>query len=956
MLPAEGGDGSLGFIAKRIIDGDYTGYSAASAGDFNGDGFDDLIIGAKGAEPNGVKSGQSHIVFGSSSGLPALLELSALNGTNDFLLTGNNNDLVGHSVSGAGDINGDGLDDVIIGAPEGSDFAGRSYVVFGKESNIDAALELSSLDGINGFILTGIHKHDAAGWSVNGGGDVNGDGIDDLIIGAKYADPNGNNLSGQAYVVFGSKNSFPASLNLSSLNGTNGFTLNGITTHDRAGSSVDLGGDLNADGFDDIVIGAPFAIRDGTHFQGQTYVVFGNSSFDSTPTFELSALDGSNGFIINGAVPWGWSGYRVNTGGDFNGDTIDDLIIDARFVEEAYVVFGSNDFPENQTFELSSLDGKNGFVLEGNLEDPDWAGDVNGDGFDDIVSGTNFVNGYVVFGSSDVPATLDASGRDGSNGFHVFGPHINDVSGGGDINGDGVDDLIFGAPFNSYLNRNYGVTFVLFGRRAPDAVDNSFTTNEDTAAVINPVANDEDKDGDPLSIHSFDSSGLQGTLVENSDGTFRYDPNGRFETLNTGDSATDTFTYEVSDGRAGFDTATVVVAITGVNDAPEAMADMASTDEDTEITTGNVLLNDTDVDNPRSDLSVISLDTTGTRGLVVYNGDGTFTYDPNGQFEGLDEGGSDTDSFSYTVSDGNADDTATVTVTITGADEGPDEGLLVTILDDNTDPDGQVTLREALAYAKTLPDAPDTPIITFADNLTGGTITLGSQLDVSSSVTIDGHIDNDGIPDITIDANADGDDDPTTWVDDSSNIVAPRRVFEIAEDLTVTLDGLRITGGATDGDFESGGGVRVGSNAVVTIMNSTIYGNSASGHGGGISAKGNLAITNSAVENNSANFDGGGIFVDSLGDINIDSSTISGNYSGQGIGGIHISALLGYPDDVINVKITNSQIFKNNGGTHHPSVFVLHRGGSGRALSMRRAMRRSPLVKNDVLDRATFFG
>ncbi len=118
-------------------------------------------------------------------------------GSNGFALNGvAAGNRSGSSVSNAGDINGDGIDDLIIGAPEpNSSGSGTSYVVFGgTEVGATGTLELSSLDGSNGFALNGVATGDRLGSSVSNAGDINGDGIDDLIIGAPDADPNNNSM------------------------------------------------------------------------------------------------------------------------------------------------------------------------------------------------------------------------------------------------------------------------------------------------------------------------------------------------------------------------------------------------------------------------------------------------------------------------------------------------------------------------------------------------------------------------------------------------------------------------------------------------------------------------------------------------------------------------------------------------------------------------------------------
>ena len=555
-------DGSNGFTLNGIDAGDQSGVSVSSAGDVNGDGYDDLIIGADGADPGGNnRAGETYLVYGGASapGRDGVLDLSGLDGTNGFILTGiDAYDYSGASVSSAGDINGDGYDDLIIGATRAGGAAGETYVVYGGANapGTDGVLDLGALDGTNGFILTGIDANDQSGRSVSSAGDINGDGYDDLIIGANGAD----NGAGETYIIYGGASApgIGGVLDLGALDGTNGFILTGIDGDDRSGSSVSSAGDVNGDGYDDLIIGARFADPNGRREAGETYVVYGGASAPGTGgVLDLGALDGTNGFILNGIDASDFSGFSVSSAGDVNGDGYDDLIIGARLADpngasgagETYIVYGGASAPgTGGVLDLSDLDGTNGFTVTG-IDAGDnsgfsvsSAGDVNGDGYDDLIIGARFAdpNGdrdageaYIVYGGASAPGTdgvLDLGALDDTNGFILAGIDRFDYSGSsvssaGDINGDGYDDLIIGAHMaDPNGDSGAGETYVIYGgatgtesltpvTASGTAAADNFTGNAGADSFTAIATNDVVRGGagdDTISITTLDFAAIDG--------------------------------------------------------------------------------------------------------------------------------------------------------------------------------------------------------------------------------------------------------------------------------------------------------------------------------------------------------------------------------------------------------------------------------------------------------------
>jgi hypothetical protein len=463
---AEVADGNGGFAIDGEMDQDDAGIGVGGAGDVNGDGLDDVIIGARNSGFSGIGAGRGYVVFGKGDTTSVMLSSLGLGG---FALdSGEVGPAVatGNSVDGAGDFDGDGLADVIIGAHQArvdSEYTGQAFVVFGTADT--AAVSLGSL-GSAGVSAAG-SPGDLAGWAVRGAGDVDGDGLADVVIGG---------LHGPVYVVFGDPN--PGDLALGSL-GLRGFAIHPEAAADALGRGVDGAGDVNGDGRDDLIVGALDADYNGSN-AGRSYVVFGKA--DSADV-DLATL-GSAGFVIDGAHATALCGWSVAGGGDINGDGLDDLVVGAPGYDpqnpslgQIYAVFGKAD---SGVVDLGALGG-GGFAIVGASGDEhlgmavSGAGDISGDGLADIVvgasradaSGVDSGSVYVVFGKPDA-GTIELDAIDATVGFQLDGEAAGDlagdaVGGAGDVDGDGISDVVIGARRASPNGVQSGRTYVVFG-------------------------------------------------------------------------------------------------------------------------------------------------------------------------------------------------------------------------------------------------------------------------------------------------------------------------------------------------------------------------------------------------------------------------------------------------------------------------------------------------------------
>jgi hypothetical protein len=285
---------------------DLYGYSVSGAGDVNGDGYADVIVGAENDDDRGTDSGSAYVYLGSASGVDpdAETKLTASDGAAE--------DWYAKSVSGAGDVNGDGYADVIVGAhgdDDGGPKSGTAYVYLGSATGLDLASEAK-------VVASDASNSSWLGWSVSGAGDVNGDGFDDVVVGARDEDQNGYN-AGAAYVYLGS----PSGIDLTAevkLDASDGGDED-YFGHDVAGI-----GDVNGDGFDEVIVGA-YGADDGGSMTGSAYVYLGTANgIDPGTESKHTASD---------AAADDRFGWRTAGAGDANGDGFDDVIVSAHYHE-----------------------------------------------------------------------------------------------------------------------------------------------------------------------------------------------------------------------------------------------------------------------------------------------------------------------------------------------------------------------------------------------------------------------------------------------------------------------------------------------------------------------------------------------------------------------------------------------------------------------------------------------
>jgi hypothetical protein len=380
----------------------------------------------------------------------------------------NADDNAGYSISTAGDVDNDGLDDILVGAygnDDGGSYAGKTYLILGSSLVNNNTINLADAD----YSFTGENASDESGISVSTAGDVDNDGLDDILIGARWNSDAGDS-AGKSYIFLGSSLGINPEINLANAD----YSFLGEASYDYAGIHVSTAGDVDNDGFSDILIGAS-GNDDGDVDAGKVYLVLG-ASLGNTSTISLSDADYS--FIGEQSSDGVKKTYSA---GDVDNDGLDDILISTNGNDDggtdagkSYIILGSS-LGNTSTIDLANADysfiGENSYDYSG--YDVSSAGDIDNDGLDDILigafgnsqGGTASGKSYLILGSSlGSTSTINLS----SASYSFIGEYAQDrsgtdVSSAGDVDNDGLADILIGSHANSEGGSYAGKAYLILG-------------------------------------------------------------------------------------------------------------------------------------------------------------------------------------------------------------------------------------------------------------------------------------------------------------------------------------------------------------------------------------------------------------------------------------------------------------------------------------------------------------
>jgi methionine-rich copper-binding protein CopC len=515
------------YIETTTGDSTQLGFSVSSAGDVNGDGYQDMLVGARFENPNGTTNtyqGAVYVVYGNAAGTGTNINNGSIASSLGFKISGGTNPYrnLGTAVAGLGDINGDGLDDVLVSGSLPSSGAGEAYVVYGSKTSTNLDVSTIASTPSQGFKITGT---DTLGWSAKGVGDINGDGIADMMVGSLNTGLNPN-----TYVIYGSNNATTLDLGSGSIAQDRGYLIKSDNPQD---GSISGAGDVNGDGLADLIIGE--YDNGGTKGGADVFVVYGTQGTTGT-TLDVrgGTIASSLGFKITSGATGTDMGTNVTSAGDVNGDGLADIAFNT--LNSVYVLYGTTSATSSALTLSSGINASQGYKITGPTtdgklgDDSTWmssVGDMNGDGLADILVGDAYYNkaAYVIYGNATGAAVnLSAGTIASSQGFKIslasgLTP-ANKLDTAGDINGDGLNDLIIGDN-----SQGKGAYYVVLGgtQNVTNAV--TLTGTSSSEAVMGTSGNDvltgnggvdrfyAGKGDDTIVLNSTDVSNLANNVV-----------------------------------------------------------------------------------------------------------------------------------------------------------------------------------------------------------------------------------------------------------------------------------------------------------------------------------------------------------------------------------------------------------------------------------------------------------